>query len=64
MSDTYIMSDQPETCRRCGTRTHFVERRDYQLHRGVVGRPDYQLHRCPSCGYRYKLVDREITEKQ
>jgi len=43
--DTFIATDQPETCRHCGTRTDFEQ---------VL---DRQLHTCPTCGCIYWLVN-------
>ena len=39
--ETFQITDQPETCRRCGARTYFKEM-------GVR-----QLHKCPACSYQY-----------
>jgi len=38
---TYVIGDQPETCRGCGQRTEFLEL--------WLGRHKYQLHACESC---------------
>jgi len=43
-TEIFIASEQPETCRECGTRTKFVE-----LSQG------FQFHRCPNCKYSYLL---------
>ena len=40
--DIYIATDQHETCRKCGCRTHFKD----------VGQRK-QKHTCPECGYTY-----------
>lgn len=40
---TYTMTDQPETCEKCGARTEFIGER-------------VQLHKCLNCGYVF-LVD-------
>jgi NAD-dependent SIR2 family protein deacetylase len=45
--ETYIVSDQPETCRKCGTRTE-IER--------CFERENREIHVCPNCKYRYELV--------
>jgi DNA-directed RNA polymerase subunit RPC12/RpoP len=42
------MTDQPEECRRCGARTHFITLSD-----------TLQEHTCPSCGYKYLLEEEE-----
>jgi formamidopyrimidine-DNA glycosylase len=39
--EVFLMTDQPETCRYCGSRTNFVQ----------VGKR--QLHTCPECGKQY-----------
>jgi len=44
--DGYYMSDQPEECRKCGTRTEILKEEN-----------DYQIHVCPKCHYRYKLIE-------
>ncbi len=44
--DTFIMTDQPETCRQCGTRTDFETFDD-----------GMQLHRCSNCLFTYFLED-------
>lgn len=44
--DIFIMTDQPETCRQCGTRTDFVNLSN-----------DIQLHRCCNCQFTYWLED-------
>ena len=43
---TYLMTDQPETCPHCGARTDFD-----QLS------PLIQKHRCLGCGYEYLCED-------
>ena len=43
--DKYIMSDQPECCRHCGTRTNFLE---------IMM---FQAHVCPNCDYSYLLYE-------
>ena len=42
--DFFLASDQPETCRECGTRTNFFDLT-----------PILQFHRCPNCKYSYML---------
>lgn len=44
--DIFIMTDQPETCRKCGTRTDFTTMKS-----------GLQFHRCPNCLYTYILED-------
>lgn len=44
--DIFIMTDQPETCRQCGTRTDFIDLSK-----------DTQLHRCGNCQFTYWLED-------
>ena len=44
--DIFIMTDQPETCRRCGTRTDFEDLSNSR-----------QLHRCINCHFTYWLED-------
>ncbi|RQW85956.1 MAG: hypothetical protein EHM79_10595 [Geobacter sp.] len=44
--DIFIMSDQPETCRQCGTRTEFAD-----FSRGK------QIHECSNCYFTYWLED-------
>lgn len=44
--DTYIMTDQPEECRKCGTRTEILREEN-----------EYQIHLCKKCNYRYKLIE-------
>jgi predicted Zn-ribbon and HTH transcriptional regulator len=46
-TDTFLMTDQPETCRECGARTHFDED------------DDIQYHRCPKCNKVYTLEEDE-----
>jgi tRNA(Ile2) C34 agmatinyltransferase TiaS len=43
--DIYYMTDQPETCRKCGTRTTSND----------TGKR--QHHTCPSCKYEYILEE-------
>ncbi len=45
--DTYIATEQPETCRKCGSRTE-IER--------CFERQRKEIHVCPNCKYRYELV--------
>jgi len=45
--DTYVATEQPETCRKCGTRTE-IER--------CFERENKEIHVCPNCSYRYELV--------
>jgi rubredoxin len=47
--DIFIMTDQPETCRQCGTRTEFED-----LSKGK------QIHRCSNCQFTYILEDGTI----
>lgn len=47
--DIFIMTDQPETCRQCGTRTDFED-----LSKGE------QIHRCSNCQFTYILEDGTI----
>ena len=51
--DIYIMSDQPETCRKCGAGT------DFSSHSIPTeeGYEAWQVHTCLGCGYKYKLVE-------
>ena len=42
----FDMTDQPETCRKCGTRTEFM---------GL--RKQLQIHWCPECDSLYLLED-------
>jgi uncharacterized Zn finger protein len=44
--DIFIMTEQPETCRQCGTRTDFV---DFSKTR--------QIHECSNCHFTYWLED-------
>ena len=54
--DTFLMTDQPETCRKCGARTEIVD--DFTTDReGGSSETRHQLHQCPECGYRYWLDD-------
>ncbi|MEE9539957.1 MAG: hypothetical protein V3V85_00505 [Candidatus Thorarchaeota archaeon] len=48
--DVYEMTDQPETCRKCGTRTNI-------LHEHTVDGVLVQIHQCPTCDYKYELED-------
>lgn len=47
--DIFIMTDQPETCRQCGTRTDFTD-----LSKGI------QIHLCRNCQFTYLLEDGSI----
>lgn len=49
--DSYIMTDQPEECRKCGTRTEILREEN-----------EYQIHLCPKCDYRYKLTEDDTEE--
>lgn len=44
--DVFLMTDQPETCRKCGVRTKWIS------YKG-----GFQLHTCPSCDYSYLLEE-------
>jgi hypothetical protein len=44
--DVFLMTDQPETCRKCGVRTEWISYKD-----------DSQLHTCPSCDYIYLVEE-------
>lgn len=44
--DIFIMTDQPETCRQCGTRTDFAD-----FSKGK------QIHECSNCHFTYWLED-------
>lgn len=44
VSQTFLGTDQPETCRNCGARTDFDELAD-----------EKQLHQCITCGMQYLL---------
>jgi hypothetical protein len=46
--ETYVMTDQPETCRACGARTQFRHVTDTK-----------QFHQCTDCGESYWLVEEE-----
>ncbi len=48
-AEIFLASDQPETCRECGTRTNFVELSEL-----------LQSHRCPNCKYSYMLEFEEL----
>lgn len=48
--DVFIMTDQPEECPKCMTRTEFIEKEDYQI------------HTCPKCQYTYKLIEEDNDE--
>jgi predicted Zn-ribbon and HTH transcriptional regulator len=54
--DCFAMSDQPEECRKCGTRTEFEEIDDEE--------EKFQLHQCPKCHYEYKLFDEGEDESE
>lgn len=47
--DIFIMTDQPETCRQCGTRTDFADLSK-----------DTQIHKCSNCQFTYWLEDGTI----
>jgi hypothetical protein len=53
--DTFLMTDQPETCRQCGRRTRWV-----QLGKSL------QMHICEGCQYGYLLEEEpdDITEQE
>lgn len=58
LDGTFIMSDQPECCRWCGTRTEILEDNDdVEQDDGSVER--HQLHQCPNpeCRKRYWVVE-------
>ena len=61
--DTFLMTDQPETCRKCGARTRLLEDNPDVEQDG--GRLEHQqLHQCPECGYRYWLeVDSDDVDE-
>lgn len=44
LTEYYMSTDQPETCRECGTRTNFFNLT-----------PILQSHQCPNCKYTYML---------
>ncbi len=44
LTEYYLSTDQPETCRECGTRTNFIDLT-----------PILQSHQCPNCKYSYVL---------
>ena len=44
--DVFLMTDQPETCRKCGVRTKWISYKDGS-----------QLHTCPSCDYIYLVEE-------
>jgi len=46
--ETFVMTDQPETCRSCGARTRFRQVTDTK-----------QFHQCTDCGKSYWLVEKE-----
>jgi len=46
--DIYLMTDQPETCRKCGVRTLWFDNTN-----------DIQTHECPNCRYYYVLEAEE-----
>ena len=46
--EIYICSDQPECCRKCGTRTEV-------LHEFEDDGALQQIHKCPACGFKYQL---------
>ncbi len=57
-SETYIISDQPVTCPRCGNRTDFLSETkfSYKFH---------QLHKCLSgnCNYEFEMEE-ELLENE
>lgn len=50
-------SDQPESCRYCGTRTIF-----WELEPAPESELARQLHLCPNCGEIYVVEDNEDDE--
>ena len=44
--DVFLMTDQPETCRKCGVRTEWISCKDGS-----------QLHTCPSCDFIYLVEE-------
>lgn len=59
--DEFEMTDQPEECRKCGTRTGF-ERKEGWCGMAALERSIGRLHECLDkelCGYRYKLIEKE-----
>ena len=48
--DTYTMTDQPETCPKCGARSDFMEEA------GI------QSHRCLGCGEEWSLIQAPLHE--
>lgn len=55
--DIFVMSDQPEQCRQCGCRTEFED-----LDSVAQDLRNPQLHECPSCSYKYVLVEDDEEE--
>ena len=51
--DIYVMTENPETCRKCGTRTDIIE-----------DNTTVQKHQCPKCSYTYLLEDDEEFEDE
>lgn len=47
--DTFIATENPECCRKCGTQTEPV----------VWDQHGYSVEECPNCGYVYKLEPEE-----
>lgn len=52
--DIYGMGDQPQTCPRCGCRTHWEDFRVFSM-----DEPLAQFHWCPNpaCGYTFKVIE-------
>ena len=52
--DTFLMTDQPPTCPKCGARVHILEGAETTK----------QVVRCPSCAFTYKLEADEEDNNQ
>ena len=55
--DVYEMTDQPETCRRCGTRTETM-RYGIDSKTGLLA----NYEKCPLCGYEYIVEEADPEE--
>lgn len=57
-SETYIISDQPVTCPRCGNRTVFLSEKK-------VSFKAHQLHKCLLCNCNYEFeMEGELLENE